>query len=45
MTRLIDENIETKREMVSVLVAARISYAEMLKNGEQKQSLITDYWK
>ena len=38
-------NIETKREMVSVLVAARISYAEMLKTGEKKQSLITDYWK
>ena len=38
-------NIDTKREMVSVLVAARISYAELLKTGEQKQSLITDYWK
>ena len=38
-------NIETKREMVIVLVAARISYAEMLKTKEQKKSLITDYWK
>ena len=38
-------NIDTKREMVSVLVAVRISYAELLKTGEQKQSLITDYWK
>ena len=37
--------IDTKREMVSLLVAARLSYNSLLQKGDQRQSLITDYWK
>ena len=37
--------IDTNREMVNILVAARLSYAAMLRKGDRKQSLITDYWK
>ena len=45
-----DEQIEhwgldTKREMVNILVAARLSYTAMLRKGDKRQSLITDYWK
>ena len=37
--------IDTKQEMVSLLVAARLSYSSLLNKGYQRQSLITDYWK
>ena len=37
--------IDTKREMVSLLVAARLSYNSLLQKGDRRQSLITDYWK
>ena len=45
-----DEQIEqwsiaTKREMVSILMAARLSYTKLTREGDKKQSLITDYWK
>ena len=36
--------IDTKREMLSLLVAARLSYNSLLPKGDQRQSLITDYW-
>ena len=36
---------DTKREMVNILMVARVSYAELTKKGDPKQSLITDYWK
>ena len=37
--------IDTKREMISLLVAARLSYNSLLQKGDRRQSLITDYWK
>ena len=37
--------IDTKQEMVSFLVAARLSYISLLQKGDQRQSLIIDYWK
>ena len=37
--------IDTKREMVSLLVAARLSYNSLLQKGDRRQSVITDYWK
>ena len=37
--------IDTKREMVSLLVAARLSYISLLQKGDWRQSLIKDYWK
>ena len=37
--------IDTKREMVSLLVAVRLSYNSLLQKGDRRQSLITDYWK
>ena len=37
--------IDTKIEMVNILIAARLSYAARLRKGYRKQSLITDYWK
>ena len=37
--------LDTKREMVNISVAARISYTAMLRKGDKRQSLITDYWK
>ena len=37
--------IDTKREMVNSLVAARLSYNSLLQKGDWRQSLITDYWK
>ena len=37
--------IDTKREMVNILKSARLSYAEMTRKGNRKQSLVTDYWK
>ena len=37
--------IDTKQEMVSLLVAARLSYNSLLQKGDRRQSLITDYWK
>ena len=35
--------IDTKREIVSLLVAARLSYSSLLQKGYRRQSLITDY--
>ena len=45
-----DEQIErwgiaTKREMVSILMAARLSYTRLSRERYKKQSLITDFWK
>ena len=37
--------IDTKREMLNILMAARLSYAAMLWKGDRKQSLITYFWK
>ena len=37
--------IDTKREMVSLLVAARLIYNKLLQKGDWRQSLITDFWK
>ena len=37
--------IDKKREMVNILVAARLSYAAMLWKGDRKQSFITDFLK
>ena len=37
--------MDKKREMVNILLAARLSYAAILQKGDKKQSLITDYWK
>ena len=37
--------IDMKREMVHILLAARLSYAAMLWKGVKRQLLITDYWK
>ena len=37
--------MDTKMEMVNILLTARFSYAAMLRKGEKRQSLITDYWK
>ena len=37
--------MDTKREMVSLLVAARLSYNSLLQKGDRRQSLIADYWK
>ena len=38
-------SIDTKREMVSILMAVRLSYTKLTREGDKKQSLITDYWK
>ena len=38
-------SIATKKEMVSILIAARLSYTKLTREGDKKQSLITDYWK
>ena len=38
-------SIATKREMVSILMAARLSYTRVVPEREKKKSLITDYWK
>ena len=35
--------LDTKREMVNILVAARLSYTEMLRKGDKRRSLITGY--
>ena len=35
--------VDTKREMVNILISSRLSYAAMLGKGDRKQSLITDY--
>ena len=32
--------IDTKREMVNILLAARLSYAAILQKGDRNQSLI-----
>ena len=45
-----DEQIErwgiaTKREMVSILMAAILRYMRLGSERDNKQSLITDYWK
>ena len=37
--------IDTKREMLSLLVAARLSYSSLLQKGDWRQSLITEFWK
>ena len=37
--------LDTKQEMVNILVAARLSYTAMLRKGDKRQSLNTDYWK
>ena len=37
--------MDTKREMVNILLAPRLSYAAMLRKGDRKQLLITDFWK
>ena len=37
--------IDTKLEMLSLLVAARLSYNSLLQKRDQRHSLITDYWK
>ena len=37
--------MDTKREMVNILLAARLSYAAMLRKDDKKQLLITDFWK
>ena len=37
--------MDTKREMVNMLLEARLSYAAMLRKGDKRQLLITDYWK
>ena len=37
--------MDTKKEMVNILLAARLTYAAMLRKGDKRQSLITDYWK
>ena len=37
--------IDTKREMVNILIAARLSYASMIWKGDRRQSLITEYLK
>ena len=37
--------IDTKREMVNIFLAARLSYAATLWKGDRKQSSITDFWK
>ena len=38
-------SINTKQEMVNLLVVARLSYAALLKKGDWRQSLIINYWK
>ena len=38
-------SIATKREMVSILMASRLSYTKLTREGYKKKSLITDYWK
>ena len=38
-------DINMKREMVNILLASRLSYAAMLRKGDRKQSIITDFWK
>ena len=43
--KIMQWGIDTKREMVNVLLAERLSYAAMLRKGDKKQSLITDFWK
>ena len=37
--------IDTKQEIMSLLVAARLSYSSLLQKGYPRKSLITDYWK
>ena len=36
---------DTKREVVNILMAERISYAELIKKWDPKKSLITENWK
>ena len=50
LVEYMDEQVErwsiaTKREMVNILMAARLSYTRLVLERERKQSLITDYWK
>ena len=37
--------LDNKRKMVNILIAARLSYAAMIRKGDRRQSSITDYWK
>ena len=37
--------LDTKREIVKILIAARLIYASMIRKGDRRQLLITDYCK
>ena len=37
--------LDKKREMVNILVTARLSFTALLWKGDKRQLLITDYWK